>query len=155
MKILLASDHAGFEYKQEVKNWLRTLGYEVQDEGNFSLISDDDYPDFIKVVAKQISSDPDNIKGIVFGGSGQGEAIVANRYPNVRAVVYYGSTPEILTLSRDHNDANVLSIGARFVNLDEVKEGIKKWLQTQFSEEERHIRRIKKIDNLIEEEHYF
>jgi ribose 5-phosphate isomerase B len=155
MKILLACDHAGFEHKEKLKSFLRDLGYEVHDEGAFSLNEEDDYPDFIKVVAKQISSDPENIRGVIFGGSGQGEAMCANRYKGVRASVYYGGSVNIIDLSREHNDANVLSIGARFVTVEETKEVVKRWLQIPFSDEPRHTRRIQKIDNLIEEEHNF
>jgi len=155
MKILLACDHAGFEYKESLKNFLRDLGYEVQDEGAFALDPDDDYPDFIKVVAKQVSGDPDNLRGVIFGGSGQGEAICANRYKGVRATVYYGGSVNIIDLSREHNNANILSIGARFVTIEETKEVVKRWLQKPFSDESRHLRRIKKIDDLIEEEHNF
>ena len=155
MKILLASDHAGFEYKQKLKEFLLELGYEAHDEGAFTLDANDDYPDFISVVAKQVSSDPDNIKGIILGGSGQGEAMTANRYKNVRATVYYGGDKNIITLSRDHNNSNILSLGARFMSLDEAKQAVKDWLQIPFSGDPRHIRRIQKIDNLVQEENSF
>ena len=155
MKILLASDHAGFEYKQKLKEFLLELGYEAHDEGAFTLDANDDYPDFISVVAKQVSSDPDNIKGIILGGSGQCEAITANRYKNVRATVYYGGDKNIITLSRDHNNSNILSLGARFMSLDEAKQAVKDWLQIPFSGDPRHIRRIQKIDNLVQEENSF
>ena len=155
MKIYLAADHAGYELKEKVKHWLKGLGYEVQDEGTFALKADDDYPDFIRVASKQVASNPDEDKAIIFGGSGQGEAMVANRYAGVRATVYYGGNPEIIILSRQHNNANVLSIGARFVPEKEAYDVIKQWLQTEFSPEPRHIRRIAKIDKLIEEENEF
>ncbi len=155
MKILLASDHAGFEYKQKLKEFLLELGYEAHDEGAFSLDENDDYPDFISMVAKQVSSDPENIKGIILGGSGQGEAMTANRYKNVRATVYYGGDKNIITLSRDHNNSNILSLGARFLSLDEAKRVVKDWLQIPFSGDPRHLRRIQKIDNLVVEENSF
>jgi ribose 5-phosphate isomerase B len=115
-KIYLASDHAGFEHKEETRSILKNIFPEIEviDCGPENYNPDDDYPDFIKKAAEKISKEPQN-KAIIFGGSGQGEAIVANRFSNVRAVVYYGFENEILKLSREHNDANILSIGARFV----------------------------------------
>lgn len=149
MRIHLAADHAGFALKEEIKVWLHTLGYSISDEGAFSLQPEDDYPEFIQIVAKQVSANPDEDRGIIFGGSGQGEAITANRFRNVRAVVYYGGDDEIVRLSREHNNANVLSIGARFVAVERAKEVIKLWLDTEFTGEERHIRRIAKIDTPV------
>lgn len=146
MKVYLAADHAGFELKEKVKNYLQQEGYTIEDCGAFNFDSNDDYPDFIKKAAEKAAQDPSS-RAIVFGGSGQGEAIVANKFKNVRAAVYYGHNEEIITLSRKHNDANVLSIGARFVD-DSVLESIKRWLQTLFEEEERHVRRIEKIKRI-------
>jgi ribose 5-phosphate isomerase B len=146
MIIFLGADHAGFELKNQLKTYLRDLGFEVNDEGAFSYDENDDYPDFVSIVAKQVQSDPDNHRGIVIGGSGQGEAIMANRFAKIRAVVYYASALEIIRLSRLHNNANILSIGARFVSLDEAKEAVKIWLATEFQNEERHTRRNQKID---------
>ncbi len=148
MKIYIGSDHAGFELKNTLIDFLIGLDYEVSDEGAFKYDEQDDYPDFISKVAKKVSENPDENKGIVLGGSGQGEAIVANRFSGVRAVVYYGGNKEIIELSREHNDANILSLGARFLSEDNTKEIVKLWLETKFSGEERHRRRIEKIDNL-------
>ena len=161
MKIHLGTDHAGFEAKEEVKNYLTQSGHEVIDHGDSRLDPDDDYPDFVHPVAEAISASPDEY-GIIFGGNGQGEAIVANRHANVRAIVFYGvSIPkaavdasgsvsydpyEIIRLGRRHDNANVLSIGARFVTRDEIKEAIRFFLDVQFMGEERHIRRITKIE---------
>ena len=145
MHVYIAADHAGFELKEKVKVMLKDLGYTVSDEGAYEYNETDDYPDFIKMVAKQVACDQEGL-GIVFGGSGQGEAIVANRLPGVRAVVYYGGPDEIITLSRTHNDSNVLSIGARFVDGDEALSAVRLWLNTPFSGDERHVRRISKID---------
>jgi len=146
MKIYFATDHAGFELKEKLVDFVRSLGHDVEDCGASSLEPEDDYPDFISKAARAVSENPDNVKAVILGGSGQGEAIVANRYKGVRAAVYYGGTPEISTLSREHNDANILSLGARFVTEDEAREAVKTFLETPFSNEERHIRRIKKID---------
>jgi ribose 5-phosphate isomerase B len=162
MKIYFASDHAGFEMKGKLLEFVKELGFEVEDCGACELNPNDDYPEFIKKAAQGVSEDeisnPGNSRAIILGGSGQGEAIVANRFPNVRAVVFYGpasASPssratageKIVKLSREHNDANVLSLGARFLNIEEAKEAVKLWLETPFSNEERHIRRINKIEN--------
>ncbi len=163
MKIFLGTDHAGFELKEAVKRWLKEGGYDVADEGAFELNEGDDYPDFIDIVAKQVEADPENNRGIIFGGSGQGEAMCANRYKRVRAAVFYGSSsraessdaPDIIKLSREHNNANILSLGAKFVKEEEAKQAIKLWLDTGFSGDDRHIRRIAKIDNKLERENFF
>ncbi|MCF6276944.1 MAG: RpiB/LacA/LacB family sugar-phosphate isomerase [Candidatus Magasanikbacteria bacterium] len=143
-KIYLATDHAGFELKEKIKQFLIERNFEIEDKGAVEHNEKDDYPDFISLVAKEISQNP-NKKAIIFGGSGQGEAMAANRFPNVRAVVFYGGNLEIIKLSREHNDANILSIGARFLNEEEAKTAIELWLNTEFTNEERHIRRIEKI----------
>ncbi|MBU4480196.1 RpiB/LacA/LacB family sugar-phosphate isomerase [Patescibacteria group bacterium] len=146
-KIFLASDHAGFELKDVLIDFLISLDYEVSDQGAFEYDEQDDYPDFISKVAKKVSENPRDSKGIILGGSGQGEAIVANRFPDVRAVVYYGVNLEIIKLSRQHNDANILSLGARFLSEEEAKNSVELWLKTDFSGEERHQRRIDKIES--------
>ena len=148
MKIYVASDHAGFYLKKELIKYLDIKGYEVEDCGAYEMDPDDDYPDFIALAAEEVSRDPTGSRGIVLGGSGQGEAIVANRYPKVRAVVYYGGSLDVIKLSREHNNANVLSLGARFMSLDEAKAAVKLWLETPFLEEERHARRLKKIEQI-------
>ena len=146
MKIYLASDHAGFHLKEEIRTFLIQEGYEVTDFGANRLDKEDDYPDFIHPVAEVVAGDPTQSKGIIFGGSGEGEAMVANRYKGVRAAVWYGKNERIITLSREHNNANVLSIGARFVDEEETKQAVLLWLTTPFSEEDRHTRRLDKID---------
>jgi len=152
MRIFLGTDHAGYELKNQIKIYLRELGYEVNDEGAFEFDANDDYPDFVEIVAKQVASDPVNHRGVIFGASGQGEAMVANRLPKVRAAVYYHHNLDIIKMSRRHNDANVLSIGASYLSEDEAKEAIKVWLATEFSNEERHVRRLKKIEGEITRE---
>ena len=147
MKIYLGGDHAAFPLKEKIKEYLtKDLGYEAEDKGAFSFDGLDDYPDFIKPVACAVASDPENSRGIIMGGSGQGEAIAANRFKGVRAAVFYGGPEEIIKLSREHNDANILSIGARFVSENDIMHAVKLWLSTPFSGEERHQRRIAKID---------
>lgn len=147
MRILFASDHAGFELKKCLLVFVKENGYEAEDVGAFELDEEDDYPDFISRVAKKVSENPEKVKAIILGGSGQGEAMVANRFPKVRAAVYYGGQEEIVSLSREHNDANILSLGARFLNEEEAKNVVKIWLETSFSEEKRHKRRIEKIEH--------
>ncbi len=144
MHIHLATDHAGYEHKNAVAQWLLTEGYAVTDHGATVYDGEDDYPDFIARAALAISRNPDD-RAIIFGGSGQGEAMLANRFPAVRATVLYDSNPEIITLSRAHNDANVLSIGARFVSIDDTKKHVWNWLHAERSDSERHNRRIEKV----------
>jgi len=144
-KIFLGADHAGFYLKEEVKKYLQDSGADIEDEGTHSFSPDDDYPDFIIPVAKKVAEAPENNKGIIFGASGQGEAIAANKIKGVRAAVFYGGSMEIVKLSRTHNNANILSLGARFLTKDETITAIKLWLKTDFSNAVRHIRRIKKI----------
>ena len=146
MKIYLAADHAGYELKEDIKKILADKGYDVIDKGAGQFNTQDDYPDFMRLAAVAVAGDAGSM-GILFGGSGQGEAIVANRTPGIRAAVYYGGQKEIITLSREHNDANILSIGARFVSADDARQAVLVWLETKFSGEERHARRIKKIDS--------
>ena len=144
-RIVLATDHAGFKLKEAVKKSLLELGLEVKDFGAFEYESTDDYTDFINPAAKFIS-EKDNTMGIIFGGSGQGEAMAANRFKGVRAAVFYDGPDEIINLSRLHNNANVLSFGSRFIDADRAIELIKKWLGVEF-EGGRHQKRIEKLDS--------
>ncbi len=168
MKIFLAADHAGFELKEKLKAFLTEAGHTVTDCGAYAIDPGDDYPDFISKAAQKVSeceegspseaSGQTQCRGIVFGGSGQGEAMVANRFKNVRAAVYYGPSVaplggamegkgefDIIKLSREHNDANVLSLGTRFLTAEQAIEAVKLWLETPFSKETRHVRRIAKF----------
>lgn len=147
MKIFLGTDHAGFTLKNDIKNFLEEKGYEIEDMGAHNLNENDDYPDYIFPVAEGVSKNTESL-GIIFGGSGQGEAMVANRIKGIRASVYYGGSTKIIRLSREHNNANILSLGARFISTRKAKKVVELWLDTKFSEEERHLRRINKIDNL-------
>ena len=157
--VYLATDHAGFALKNAIKAMLLTdPAYVVVDRGAHVYDETDDYPDFIAQAARDIAKEP-QARAIIFGGSGQGEAMVANKFPHVRAAVYYGepaqrqvdATGESLSQiasSRLHNDANVLSLGARFLSEAEAIEAVRTWLATPFSQDERHVRRIKKLEQL-------
>ena len=114
------------------------------DHGASEPVSEDDYPDYVIPVAQAVAEDMDAV-GIIFGGSGQGEAMCANRTVGIRAAVYYGGPHDIITLSRRHNNANILSIGARFMTKEEMFQAVDLWLSTQFSEEEKHVRRLAKF----------
>lgn len=157
MKVYFATDHAGFTLKNALLDFVRDeLGYGVVDCGAHEENAEDDYPDFIRKAAHAVSSDPNNSRAIIFGGSGQGEAMCANRFPHVRATVYYGAPAksqidadgvelDMIASARIHNDSNILSLGARFVSEEDAKEVIRKWLSTDFSGEERHMRRLAKL----------
>lgn len=142
--IVLATDHAGFELKEHVKKFLLEKGFEIKDFGALEYDALDDYPDFIIPASKFVSEN--KLIGIIFGGSGQGEAIAANRIKGIRAVVFYNGPDDIIELSRMHNNANILSIGARFVDNQRAEEIINLWLSTTF-EEGRHKKRISKLDS--------
>ncbi len=172
MNIFIGSDHAGFELKEFLRESLGDIGYRVIDCGAYAYQPTDDYPLFISKVARAVSeaeaiqkSDDDSsslvaesreaghsnvTRGIVIGGSGQGEAIVANKFPHVRAALCYGGEPaeDIVTLSREHNDANVLSLGARFLSSDQALELVLKWLNAPFSGDSRHVRRLHDIEEI-------
>ncbi len=145
MKIYLAADHAGFEMKESMKKYLEGEGHQVTDFGAHEYNESDDYPDFIRPCAEAVAGDSSSL-GIIFGGSGQGEDMVADKVVGVRSAVYYGGPLEIVSLAREHNDANILSIGARFVGEENAKEAVDLFIETPFSGDERHIRRIEKID---------
>lgn len=150
MKIYLATDHAGFPLKEDVKKYLEGAGHEVYDCGALTLEPGDDYPPYIAQAAKHVQEDAmhDPSMAIIFGGSGEGEAMMANRFRHVRATVYFGGNLELVKLGREHNDANILSIGARFVVLPEALQAIDLFLSTPFSHEERHADRILEIEEL-------
>ncbi len=144
MKIILATDHAGYHLKEAVKAHLEKEGYEVQDFGAFTYDGDDDYPDFILPAAHAVAGSKEN-RGFIFGGSGQGEAMAANRVKGARATVFYDGPEEIVKLSRMHNNANILSFGARFVSPEKAIKMIDMWMKLPF-EGDRHERRINKLD---------
>jgi len=142
MRIALGSDHAGFEYKEEIKRLLKSLGHEVQDFGTHS-VETVDYPRFIRPAAQAVAAGQCD-RGIVLGGSGNGEAIVANRLKGIRCAVSWNV--ESARLSRQHNDANVLSLGQRMMPLELALEIVKVWLTTPFAGG-RHAERILEIDS--------
>ena len=144
MKIHIATDHAGLELKNIIRDYLISKGYEVTDHGAHEYDALDDYPDYIFPCAKAVASDLES-RGIILGGSGQGEAMAANRVIGVRAAVFYNGPVEIVKLSREHNNANILSLGARFMTEDEIYGVIEMWLDEPFGGG-RHQRRIDKLD---------
>ena len=144
MKVHLATDHAGLELKEKIKLHLVTLGHEVIDHGAYEYDALDDYPDFIFPCAYAVAED-DKSRGIILGGSGQGEAMAANRVKGIRAAVFYNGPEDIIKLSRQHNNANILSIGARFMIEKEIFEVLDLWIKESF-EGGRHQRRIDKLD---------
>jgi len=146
--IYFATDHAGFELKNTLRAYVQDeLGYEVVDCGALVYDEEDDFTDFIAKAAREVSANPRSARAIILGGSGQGEAMLANRFHDVRAVVYYGGAPDIVRLSREHNDANVLSLGARFLTVEEAKEAVAVWLSTEHTPIEKYDRRIEEIDD--------
>jgi ribose 5-phosphate isomerase B len=144
MKIYFATDHAGYELKEKLKQYVSGLGYEIHDFGAHEYDSEDDYPDFIKPCAEAVAKDTASL-GIILGGSGQGEAMCANHVQGIRAGVYVGGDIEIVKLLREHNDANILSVGARFVAEDEAEKAVQVFLETPFSNDPRHARRLAKF----------
>lgn len=159
-KVYFAADHAGYALKTALMEHVRTRGYEVEDLGAFSHDPEDDYPDFMLPLAQRVAENP-GARGIIVGGSGQGEAMCANRIKGVRAAVFYGPMRvtsalereggrsedgyDAVRLPRRHNDANVLAIGARFVSGEEADEAVRIFLDTPFSASPRHARRIAKF----------
>ena len=143
MKIALGSDHAGFQYKEKVKSLVQELGHEPKDFGTYS---EDpvDYPTFIRPAAEAVVRGECD-RGIVFGGSGNGEAMAANKVRGVRCGLCWNE--ESARLSRKHNDANVLSIGERMISEDLLVKIVRIWLETPF-EGGRHVKRIELLDQM-------
>ncbi|MFA7000026.1 MAG: RpiB/LacA/LacB family sugar-phosphate isomerase [Candidatus Paceibacterota bacterium] len=145
MKIYIGSDHAGYELKEKLKAYMQSLNIEVVDKGAFSLDINDDYPDFIIPVAEAVAKNSESL-GIILGGSGEGEQISANKIDGIRAIEFYGGNLEIVKLGREHNNANILSLGARFITEDEAKNAVILFMNTPFTNDERHVRRINKLE---------
>ncbi|OGI92630.1 ribose-5-phosphate isomerase [Candidatus Nomurabacteria bacterium RIFCSPLOWO2_01_FULL_46_18] len=155
MRIFVGTDHAGFGLKEKLIPFLKGQGHEVVDKGAYEYNEGDDYPDFVIPVAREVSKDSDNAKGIILGATGEGEAIAANKFPHVRAVIYYGRAncvvddeADIIERSRDHNNSNLLSLAARYLTEDDMLEAVARWLKTPYSGDERHVRRLGKIDQI-------
>lgn len=162
MNVYFGADHAGFELKNELIAFVSSLGHEAIDCGAFKKDDNDDYPEFVAAAARKLAQDVAaglDSRAIVAGASGQGEAIVANRFKGVRCALYYGEPGRsqtdmsgkelsIVAGTRVHNDANALSLGGRFLSLEQAKAAVAEWLGTSFPGEERHARRIRAIDPL-------
>lgn len=144
LKIALGGDHAGYECKEAIKKFLISNNYEVVDFGTFSIASVD-YPDYVHPLAKSLEN-KENDLGILFCGSGNGVAITANKYPNIRAALCWNN--EVTALARSHNNANILCIPTRFININKIITMIQTFLSTPF-DEGRHSERVKKITGNI------
>lgn len=160
MRVYFAADHAGLRMKDALLVAVEGMGHDVQDLGAHSLDANDDYPDYVTPLAQKVAGEEGSF-GIVCAGSGQGEAMCANRVKGARAAVCYALVPanealdtegahsedghDVVRLARHHNDANILSIGSRFLSLTEVTEAVRTFLDTPFSGDERHARRIAKF----------
>lgn len=143
MRVHIATDHAAFEVKEFLRERLAEAGHEVVDHGATSYDAADDYPDLIIPCAEAVAADPASL-GVVLGGSGNGEQIAANKVTGVRAALAW--KPELAELARQHNNANVVSVGGRMHTEDEAWQIVRTFLDTPFSGDERHARRITKID---------
>lgn len=142
MKIAIGSDHAGFRYKEAIKKFLTDLGHDVVDKGTYAETPSVDYPKFIRPVAEAVAAGEVE-RGVVLGGSGNGEAIAANRVKGVRCALCWNE--ESARLGRQHNDANVISIGERMMSEETALKLVQIWLETPF-EGGRHLARIQELD---------
>jgi ribose 5-phosphate isomerase B len=142
MRVYLGSDHAGYELKVHLVSYLAKQGYDMVDLGPAAFDPEDDYPVYCLRTGTAVVADPGSL-GVVIGGSGNGEQIAANKVPGVRAALAWNT--ETARLSREHNDANVVSVGARMHTLDVAAELVMTFLTTPFSRGERHVRRIAQI----------
>jgi ribose 5-phosphate isomerase B len=139
LRVHIGGDHAAFELHQELLTFLADEGHEVTDHGPFAYDALDDYPVFVIRAAQAVAADPGS-RGIVLGGSGNGEQMAANKVAGIRAALCYNA--ELARLAREHNDAQVLSMGGRMQSVEEAKEMVRVFLATDFTGEERHQRRI-------------
>src|SRR3989338_642394 len=144
-QIYFSGDHAGFYLKEKLMDFFRKKGFEIRDFGPYAYDKNDDYPDFVISMAKTVKKD--KVFGLVIAGSGEGEAIAVNKLKGIRASVYHGKNLKIVKTTREHNDANVLCIGARFVPEKEMKKAIEIFLETKF-QGERHGGRLGKYFGL-------
>jgi ribose 5-phosphate isomerase B len=139
LRVYLGSDHAGFELKQQLVEHVRSLGHDPVDCGPHVYDAEDDYPPYVLLAASRAAGDPDSA-GVVLGGSGNGEAIAANKVRGVRCALAFSD--DTARLAREHNDANVLSLGARMYDADAAQRFVQIFLSTAFTGEPRHVRRI-------------
>lgn len=139
MRLHIGTDHAGFELKTYLAQHLKDAGYEVVDHGAYEFDPQDDYPGPCIAAAEGVAGDPGSL-GIVIGGSGNGEQLAANRVPGIRAILAWSL--ETAELGREHNNANVVSVGARMHSIEDATAIVEKFIETPFSEDPRHIRRI-------------
>jgi ribose 5-phosphate isomerase B len=142
VRVYLGSDHAGFELKQQLVEHVRELGHEPVDCGAPAYDAEDDYPPYIIETATRVAGDPGSA-GIVLGGSGNGEAIAANKVRGIRCALAF--SPDTARLAREHNDANVLSLGARMYDAAAARQFVELFLSTPFSGEARHVRRLAQV----------
>ena len=147
--IYLGADHAGWELKEELESFLKEKGFEVVDMGNQNLVNDDDYPEFGHAVAKRVMTD-EGARGIVLCGNAQGICIVANKVKGVRAAT--GFNEDAAKTTRNDDDSNVLCLPGRFLDKVEAKKIVTAWLETPFSKAERHVRRLKKVEEIESQE---
>ncbi len=147
MRVHLGSDHAGLELKENLLNWLADHGYEAVDHGPFVYDALDDYPVFCLRAAEAVAADwqdgDEHSLGVVIGGSGNGEAIAANKVRGVRCALVWSE--ETAVLAREHNDANVVSVGGRMHAVEDMTRFVEVFLETGFTDEERHSRRIRML----------
>lgn len=145
MKVIIAADHGGFELREALLGHLKDSGYEIEDFGNKKYDPEDDYPDFVIPATEKLVGEQDTL-GIIIGRSGNGEAIAANKITGARAAVCLSEN--MAQMAREHNDANILSLGADYITTEEAFRITDRFLKTPFSNEERHVRRIKKLSNI-------
>ena len=142
--IYLGADHAGFHLKEELKKYLEELGYQYEDLGNQEMDLQDDYPDFALKVAERVAET--NEKGILVCSTGLGMCLAANKVKGIRGVAVWDEFTAIQ--SREHNNANILCLAGKVLDLETAKKILWVWLETEFSQEERHVRRLKKVEEI-------
>ena len=146
MIIYIGADHRGWSLKEHLKNFLKSKGYEVADLGASEYNEGDDYPDFAQAVAKKVSLDYENSRGILICASGVGVDVVANKFPNVRSAL--AATSDQAYDSRNDDDSNILSLAANYLEPADAEKIVETWLSTPFSREKRHLERIRKISEI-------
>jgi ribose 5-phosphate isomerase B len=147
--IYIGADHAGWELKEALEAYLKEKGFKIVDMGNQNLVDGDDYPDFGYAVAKRVVTD-ENAHGIVICGNAQGICIVANKVKGVRAAT--GFNADVAKSAREDDDSNILCLPGRHVEVEEAKKIVDTWLETEFSGEDRHVRRLKKVEQIENDE---